>query len=159
MVSSNRWPRRAAYLLFGSLANPFVIFVNVLMVWGPLSTGRASELWLEWPAVPVWVGTGIVFFAALSGVQWLAIHLRTGLSFDAFVRLDRRAQLPYAPFLLVSTMLFQGIEMNVMGFIVVPLFVLALLVTVPLSWFITLSELGRFRLEDATRTTPAASAG
>ena len=138
--SAGRWVRVVARLLkevlFAiafSLINPIVIAVNFVFVFDKLAASvGANTLAMPGYLIPVYMLAGIGIYAVIASMLFLAARVALRLSFSRFSSVNALAHLAFAPFLLFSAQLiWGGMEWNVMGFIIVPLFLFVGLLTIP----------------------------
>jgi hypothetical protein len=131
--------RYAAFLLlnvfFLSLVNPVVIAINFWFLWDKLTVTTDQNLAaLPIKLIPVWLAAGMGIYAAISSILFLVIWAVTRLPFSRIAYINLMAHVPFLPFLLFSQLLmFLGIEWNLAGFIIAPVFILMAAILIPAS--------------------------
>lgn len=137
MSNTSHWLKYLLYLLWISLVNPFVVVINLIVVWInlPKLVGINSN---KLPAafIPIWLLNGLITAAIVSGLWFLLVRGRQNpLPFARFWGIDAYAHIPYSPFILSTFFfLFSEVDGAMMGFVIIPAFVILTLITAPISW-------------------------
>jgi len=142
-----RWGKEILLAFTCSFVNPIAIAINFLFVFERLAISDGANIFvIPGYLVPVYVATGMVVYAVITSIVFLVVRFMFELSFSRFSSVNAFAHLAFAPFLLLSTQLvLGGMEWNVMGFIVVPLFLLASFFCIPGSIAIAMMRLNKQR--------------
>ena len=129
-----------------SFINPVVIAINFIYVLTKLATETGiNSVAIPGRLVPVYIGTGMGISIAITLILFLATRLILKLSFSKFSSVNAWAHLPFFPFFYFSILLIWGApEGNLLGFIVVPLFLLVSFIAIPASVFIASWRIGEY---------------
>jgi len=133
------WLITLLHVLFVVLVNPFVIAINFVLVWMNLAQETSTNI-SKLPAwsIPIWILAGMAIAAALIAIQFTFIRVIAKISYTKYRWLDSIAHLPYLPFLIASdTFMFGELEGNIIGFIVFPAYLITTLITLPISFFLS----------------------
>jgi hypothetical protein len=150
MLSSftTRWVKEILLAFAFSLINPVVIALNFFFVFDKLATSIGTNtLAIPGRLIPVYIATGMGIYAAITSILFLAIQSTLKLPFSKFSSANALGHLVFVPFLLFSLQFISGggMEWNVMGFIVAPLFLLVSLFSIPVSVAIALLRINKYR--------------
>ena len=135
-----------------SLINPVVIAINFIFLFEKLATTKNQSM-ASMPInlVPVWLAAGMGTCVAISLILFFILRATAKLSFTQFTSINMLAHLPFIPFSLFSWLLITtGIEWNIGGLILVPLFILMAVVLIPVSFFIAVVAIRKVRRQRAT---------
>ena len=149
--------RYASFLLlnvfFLSLVNPVVIAINFSFLWGKLTVTTDQNIAaLPIKLIPVWLGAGMGIYAAISSILFFVIWAVTRLPFSRIAYINLMAHLPFIPFSLFSWLLItDGIEWNMAGFIIAPIFILMAAILVPASLLYAVYLIRKSWREQASR--------
>ena len=144
---ATRWVKEILLAFAFSLINPVVIALNFIFVFDKLATSiGANTLAIPGRLIPVYIATGMGIYAAIASILFLAIQSTLKLPFSKFSSANALGHLVFVPFLLFSLQfIWGGMEWNVMGLIVVPLFLLVSFCSIPVSVFIALRRINKYR--------------
>ena len=141
------WPKTILHLLYMALANPFVIAASFVLLWDPLAQETSTNVGkIPGWAIPIWILVGMLIAGILSGIQFGIARTSARTTYADFRRIDTIAQLPYVLFIFFSLLFMTGeIEGNIMGFIYFPAYIVLSLVTIPISFVLSIVLLVRAR--------------
>ncbi|MCA9958948.1 MAG: hypothetical protein KC443_07935 [Anaerolineales bacterium] len=139
MSTPVNWLKYILYLIWVALVNPFVVGVNLMLIWTQLAqdvAGSSSKLPTLY--IPVWLLTGMILAALTSGAWYLLVRGRKQrLPFARFWGIDAWAHIVYAPFILFTMyLMFDEVDGGMMGFVALPTFAILTVITTPISWII-----------------------
>lgn len=127
-----------------SLANPIVIAINFICLFEKLATATRdiNVAYMPWYRIPVWVVAGIGIYAVITLILFLGARARFKLSFSQFSSVNTYAHSAFAPFVLCSLQLIlNGMEWNIAGFILAPLFILGSLIAIPFYFSLAMDRI------------------
>jgi len=133
------WLKTFLHIVFVSITNPFVIAINFVLVWTNLAQETSTNVSrLPGWSIPIWILAGLFIAAVLIALQYLIVRIVVKVPYPKYRWLDSIAHLPYLPFLFAtSTFMFSELEGNIIGFIVLPAYMVATLITLPISFIIS----------------------
>lgn len=126
--------RKVCLFLFLSLVNPVFMALSFFLTnyWGFLETVSTNTFRLSYELIPVYIAIDFFSSAALLGVIHYFLQKRN--RFATSLALYNKSQLVFvvfAPFLFL--LIFKGIEGNIAGFLIIPLFLLLSIICIPIS--------------------------
>ncbi len=141
-----RWVKEILLVFAFPFINPVAIAINFIYVFTKLATTTGiNSVVIPGRLVPVYIGTGMGIYVAITLILFLATRLMLKLSFSKFSSVNAWAHLPFFPFCLFSIAVTWGaMEWNLMGFIVVPLFLLVSFIAIPASVVIASWRIGKY---------------
>jgi len=144
---ATRWVKEILLAFAFSLINPVAIALNFIFVFNKLATSIGTNtLAIPGRLIPVYIATGMGIYAAIASILFLAIQSTLKLPFSKFSSANALGHLVFVPFLLFSLQfIWGGMEWNAMGLIVVPLFLLVSFCSIPVSVFIALLRINKYR--------------
>ena len=144
---ATRWAKEILLAFAFSLINPVAIALNFIFVFNKLATSIGTNtLAIPGRLIPVYIATGMGIYAAIASILFLAIQSTLKLPFSKFSSANALGHLVFVPFLLFSLQfIWGGMEWNAMGLIVVPLFLLVSFCSIPVSVFIALLRINKYR--------------
>jgi hypothetical protein len=141
---ASRWAKKILTAFALSLANPIAIAISFVYLFGKLATATRgiNTAYIPWHLIPAWVVVGTVIYAAITLTLFLGVRVIFKLSFSQFSSVNTHAHSAFAPFIFVSIQLILGgMEWNIAGFILVPLFILGSLVAIPASFILAMERI------------------
>lgn len=144
---ATKWVKEILLAFVFSLINPVAVALNFVFVFDRLATSVDTNMFaIPGHLIPVYIATGMGIYAAITSILFLAVRYTLKLSFSKFSYANALAHLAFVPFLLFSLeFIWGGMEWNVMGFIIVPLFLLVSFFSIPASVAIALLRINKYR--------------
>ncbi len=141
------WLKTILHLLYMALTNPFVIAATFVLLWDPLAQETSTNVGkIPGWAIPIWILAGMLIAGILTGIKFAIAKVFAKTAYSEFRRIDTIAQLPYLLFVFFSLLFMTGeIEGNIMGFIYFPAYIVLSLVSLPISFVLSIALLVRAR--------------
>ena len=121
--------------------------INFVLIWSNLSEQTSTNVnKLFGFSIIAYILAGVILAALLSAILFIIVRALTKTSYAEFRRIDTIAQLPYVLFFFFSILFMTGeIEGNIMGFIFFPAYIILTLITVPISFALSIILIRRAR--------------